>query len=44
MRDVEVHQEANRGYIEGGIELLERAQRANELFQTQPPRTIAGCL
>jgi site-specific DNA recombinase len=37
MRDLETHQSANRVYIEEGIELLELAQRAHRLFESQPP-------
>ena len=37
MRDLETHQSANRVYIEEGIKLLELAQRAHCLFESQPP-------
>src|SRR5205809_3327594 len=38
LRDLEVHQTANHGYIEEGIKLLELAQRAHRLFESQPAR------
>jgi DNA invertase Pin-like site-specific DNA recombinase len=37
MRDIETHQNANQSYIEGGIRLLDLAQRAHLLFENQPP-------
>ncbi len=37
MRDIEAHQSANRSYIEEGIRLLELAQSAHELFESEPP-------
>jgi DNA invertase Pin-like site-specific DNA recombinase len=36
MRDIEAHQEANRSYIEESINLLEMAQKAHRLFESQP--------
>ena len=38
MRDREAHQTADRFYIEEGIKLLELAQRAHRLFESQPAR------
>ena len=37
MRDLEAHQTANRSYIEEGVQLLELAQSAHVLFESQPP-------
>lgn len=37
MRDIEAHRTANRSYIEEGVRLLELAQRAHRLFESQPP-------
>jgi hypothetical protein len=37
LRDIEAHQVANRSYIEEGIQLLELAHRAHQLFESQPP-------
>ena len=37
MREIEAHQTANRSYIEEGVQLLELAQRAPVLFESQPP-------
>ncbi len=37
LRDVQAHQIANQNYIDEGIKLLELAQRAHLLFETQPP-------
>jgi site-specific DNA recombinase len=36
IRDLEAHQTANQSYIEEGIKLLELAQRAHHLFESQP--------
>ncbi len=36
MREIEAHQTANRNYIEEGVQLLELAQRAHVLFESQP--------
>jgi site-specific DNA recombinase len=36
MRDLEAHQTANRTYVEEGIRLLELAQKAHRLFESQP--------
>ena len=33
-----VHRGANQGYLEDGVQLLELARRAHELFLNQPPR------
>ena len=38
MRDIEAHQSANRSYIGEGVQLLELAQRAHALFESQPPQ------
>lgn len=35
MRDLEAHQTANQSYVEEGIKLLELAQDAHHLFETQ---------
>ena len=35
LRDVETHQTANQTYIEEGVQLLELAHRAHELFESQ---------
>jgi len=37
-REIETHRAANQSYIEEGIKLLELAQSARALFETQPPR------
>ncbi len=37
MRDIQAHQTANQNYIEEGIKILELAQRAHQLFETQSP-------
>jgi len=37
MRDLAAHQTANRSYIEEGVQLLELAQHAHVLFESQPP-------
>jgi site-specific DNA recombinase len=37
MRDIEAHRTANRSYIEEGVRLLELAERAHRLFDSQPP-------
>jgi hypothetical protein len=37
MRDIDAHQVANKNYIEEGIRLLDLAQRAHQLFESQPP-------
>ena len=36
MREITAHQTANRSYIEEGVQLLELAQRAHVLFESQP--------
>ena len=36
MREITTHQTANRSYIEEGVQLLELAQRAHVLFESQP--------
>jgi hypothetical protein len=38
LRIVEEHQEANRNYLDEGVQLLELSQRAHELFLKQDPR------
>jgi hypothetical protein len=37
MRDIQTHQNANRSYIEEGVQLLELAHNAHVLFESQPP-------
>jgi hypothetical protein len=37
MRDLAAQQTANRSYIEEGVQLLELAQHAHVLFESQPP-------
>jgi site-specific DNA recombinase len=37
LRSIEEHQTANQSYMEEGIQLLELARRAHELFEQQPP-------
>ena len=37
-REIDTHGAANQSYIEEGIKLLELAQSARALFETQPPR------
>ncbi len=37
MREIEAHGTANQSYIEDGVRLLEIAQRACALFESQPP-------
>ena len=36
IRDLEAHQDANRNYMEEGVQLLELAHRAPVLFESQP--------
>ena len=38
MRDVTAHQNANRSYVEEGVRLLELAQRAHQLLESQLPK------
>jgi DNA invertase Pin-like site-specific DNA recombinase len=47
MRDIEMHQVANRSYIEEGIKLLELAHKAQALFESQPAmekRKLLDCV
>jgi hypothetical protein len=37
LRDVATHQAANRTYIEEGVQLLQLAHRAHDLFERQEP-------
>jgi hypothetical protein len=37
-RDIHAHQAANASYIEEGIRLLDLAQRAHSLFESQPAK------
>ncbi len=37
MRDIDAHQTANRDYIEEGIRVLELAQSADQLFESEAP-------
>lgn len=46
-RRIEAHEQANQSYIEEGIQLLELADRAHELYSTQPPaeqRRLLNCV
>src|ERR1700694_5317127 len=38
LRNIQVHQDADQSYIEDGIQLLELASDAHELFLEQEPR------
>lgn len=47
LRDIETHQAANQGYMEEGVQLLELARKAHELFPKQKPsekRRLLGFL
>ena len=37
LRDIEQHQKANQSYFDEGIQILELARRASELFEKQSP-------